>query len=246
MQERKKRRTTQQVKDDIMQAVGNVLAKQGVNKLGVESVASEAGMDKAMLYRHYKDFNDILKTYVEKEDFWINFLSNKEYIEVSEHNIVDFICGMFIKQFTELLENDKLQQLLIWELVDTNGLMKDIDQKREDKALVILDEIKVFFPHNSVSSNNILAIIAAGIYFLVLQKNISKFCTIDLTNKEHQKKFISDLQWLIKRIFSPITQTERIAINCINKGMELQLIADVTELSIQHIEKLKAQQTLLN
>jgi len=238
MEARKKRRTTQQVKDDIMKAVGNVLEKQGAGKLGVENVAAEAGMDKAMLYRHYKDFNDILKSYIENEDFWINFLKN-DFGTLNEKNLVAFVSGMLGQQFNELLNNKKLQELIAWELVGESQLMKNVAQNREDMAMDIINGIKSVFPHKNISSNNVLAIITAGIYYLVLHKNISTFCELDLNDKEHQKQFTSDLFWLINRVFSPINESERIAINCIEKGMDNTLIAEITGLKISCIEELK-------
>ncbi|MBN2772124.1 MAG: TetR/AcrR family transcriptional regulator [Spirochaetes bacterium] len=234
---RKKRRTTEEVKSDIMQAVGRVLESQGVGKLGVETVAAEAGMDKAMLYRHYKDFNDILKCYVESEDFWINFLGN-EYGTFDENNLVSFVSEMIEKQFKELLANKKLQELIVWELVDKSQLMKNVAQKREDLAIDILNGIKALFPYNNISSNNVFAIITAGIYYLVLHKNISTFCGLDLNDKEHQKQFSTDLLWLIARILSPRSELERVAINCINKGFDDAVISDITGLEIDHIKKL--------
>ena len=146
MEQRKRRRTTQQVKDDIMIAVGDVLAKYGVNKLGVEAVANEAGMDKAMLYRHYKDFNDILKHYVEHEDFWINLLSVSEHTEVTKDNVVDVINNLIQKQFDVLLTNNKFQQLLIWELSEPNELMQNTAQKREDLAAKNISRNRKLFP----------------------------------------------------------------------------------------------------
>ena len=239
MVKRNRRRTTQQVKDDIITAVGNVLAKQGVGKLGVETVAAEAGMDKAMLYRHYKDFNDILRTYVEQEDFWINFLNTDPYL-LDENNLAPYVSKMLENQFNELLSNNKLQEFIIWELVDKSQLMKDIAQKREDMALGILKEVQTNFPHKTVSSNNMLAIISAGIYYLALHKDITSFCTIDLNNKVHREKFLTDLSWLIERVFSPISETERIALNCIKKGLDNALIAEITGMDVKRIEGIRS------
>lgn len=237
MVKRNKRRTTQQVKDDIIKAVGNVLAKHGVSKLGVEIVADEAGMDKAMLYRHYKDFNDILRAYLEQEDFWINFL-DKKLDQLNKDNLAPYVSEILENQLNELLSNNKLQELLIWELVDKSQLMKDIAQKREDMAFGILKEIQTHFPHKIVSSYNILAIISAGIYYLALHKDISSFCTINLNSKAHKEKLIADLSWLIERVFSPISETERIAINCIEKGLDNALIAEITGMDVKRIKEL--------
>ena len=237
MVERKRRRTTQQVKDDIMQAVGSVLSKHGLTKLGVDEIAAEAGMDKATLYRHYKDFFDLLKKYIEQEDIWINFFNNEIY-SVDENNLASYMSNMFEEQFNKLLNNTKQQELMIWELAEKSILMKDISQKREDMATDLLDNINESFKYKDVSSNNIIAIIIAGIYYLTLHKDISSFCNIDINNKEHKAKFISDMKWLVESIFSTITETERIVLNCIENGLDNELIAKITEIDIKRVEEL--------
>lgn len=239
MVERKKRRTTQQVKDDIIKAVGNVISKQGFSKLGVVSVAEEAGMDKAMLYRHYKDFDDILNHYVEQEDFWIKYLAVPEHVHATQDNIVDLLSNIFTSQFKVLIENSKFQELLKWELLDSSELMRENAQTREVMAAQLVDEIQTHFPHDNIGSNNILAVITAGIYYLVMHKNVSTFAKVDLNKKDQQEKFISNILWLVKRIFSPITETERIALNCINKGLDTELIAEVTGLTAIQVDSLR-------
>lgn len=234
---RKKRRTTQQVKDDIMQAVGNVLSKYGVSKLAVESVASEAGMDKAMLYRHFKDFNDILIKYVEQEDFWLNFLNEEPEIK-DNTDLIPYLSQIFEKQLNELLDNRQLQGLITWELVDKSQMIMDIANRREEMASAILEGVQKKFPYANVSSNNMLAIISAGIFYLVIHKDISSFCGVDLNNKEHQADFVSDLNWLVEKVFTSSNEAERIAINCLKKGMDEQLISEVTGLSISKIQQL--------
>jgi len=239
MEERKKRRTTQQVKDDIITAVGNVLSNQGYNKLGVKAVAAEAGMDKAMLYRHFKDFNDILTQYTKQEDFWIKYLAVPEQLHATQDNIVELLTNVFTSQFKALTENTKFQELLKWELLNSNEIMRENAKTREDMASHLLDEIQRYFPHAEISSNNILALITAGIYYLLMHKDISTFAKIDINKKEHQEKFISDIIWLIDRIFSPMTETERIALNCIKKDLDTELISEITALSPYHIDSLR-------
>ncbi len=240
MEEKKRRRTTQQVKDDIINAVGNVIEKQGISKLGVESVAAEAGMDKAMLYRHYKDFNDILKNYIEQEDFWVNIL-NKQTGVLATDDLIHHISQLIESQFAEILKNVKLQELIKWELVDKNHLMKDISQKRENLAKDLLAMVESSFPYKNISSNSLLAIITAGVYYLVIHKDISTFCGVDLNKNNHKKAFLSDLKWLIQRIFAPLSEVEQIVLNCIDKGFDNELINEITNVDIEWINKLRNQ-----
>jgi hypothetical protein len=117
--------------------------------------------------------------------------------------------------------------------------MKDVAQRREEMAHDILTDVQKYFPYKSVSSNNIMAIISAGIYYLTLHKDISTFCTIDLNNLDHQKDFLADLNWLIDKVFSPISESERIALNCLKRGMDKQLISEITGLSLEQLHELK-------
>jgi AcrR family transcriptional regulator len=237
---KKKRRTRQEVKDDILAAVGNTLKKHGYAKLGVAVVAEEAGMDKAMLYRHYDNFEDILRAFIAKEDFWLKSLEGNNNTSCENH--IEFLQNIFIAQFQELMKNEKLQQLLLWELSDKYSIMKDVAMKREQLAEPLLLEYKDKLKTYGVKANNILAIISAGVYYLVLHKNRSTFCWLDLNDSLQQKEFINDMSWLIEQIFSipnNLSETERIALNCITKGFSNDLILELTGLSIERIEKLR-------
>jgi AcrR family transcriptional regulator len=239
MQTRKRRRTTQEVKDDILNAVGSVLTNQGLSKLGVETVAADANMDKAMLYRHFKNFNDILQTYIDQEDYWIKLLEHT-FIEVNNDNLASTTFDLIKEQFEAIFNSSKMQQLLVWELLDKNNVTNYAANKREEVAANILNEVSSIFPHKDVSSKNITAIIVGGIYFLCLHKHHSTFCGVDINNEEEQSRFISDLYWLIERTFSSDNEVVKVAHRCIDKGLDNQLIADITGLSIDYINTLKS------
>ena len=59
------------VKMDLLNAVGLALKKYGFAKLSINTIATEANIDKTAIYRYYEGFEDLLKAYIEKQDYWI-------------------------------------------------------------------------------------------------------------------------------------------------------------------------------
>ena len=47
----------------IIDAVGTILAKHGLEKLGINAVAREAGVDKVLIYRYFGGFEQLLKAF---------------------------------------------------------------------------------------------------------------------------------------------------------------------------------------
>ena len=104
------------VKADLLESVGLALKKHGFAKLSVTTVAAEAKMDKTAIYRYYSDFKDLLKAYIDQQDYWLKSLKNYGNQEIENMNEV---AKLFIREQIEaLMSSEEFRQLLLWELAD--------------------------------------------------------------------------------------------------------------------------------
>jgi len=55
---------------ELVRAVGRVIDRDGMGKLGVNAVAREAGVDKALIYRYFDGLPGLLRAFGESADFW--------------------------------------------------------------------------------------------------------------------------------------------------------------------------------
>lgn len=238
--EKRRRRNTIAVKMDLIDAVGSVLKKHGFAKLGINLVAEEARVDKNVIYRNFDDFDKLLEAYVEKQDFW--FMALKEHGNEKIEDRRAFMKYILADQFKALYSSKEFQQLLLWELGDRDDFTTNIAIKREILAEGIFKQYRPLLEDYGLNFNFIVAILISSIYYLILHREKSTFCETDLTKKNEREEFIKTIEWLTDLIFDKIetkNETERIAVNALKEGVEIEAVARITGLSVDKIKTLK-------
>lgn len=59
----------------LIRAVGELLAEQGYEGLGLNRIALRSGVSKPMVYRYFGGLNGLLKAYIEQADVWLPSLA---------------------------------------------------------------------------------------------------------------------------------------------------------------------------
>lgn len=236
---KRRRRNAIAVKIDLIDAVGEVLKKYGFAKLGINIVAQEARVDKNVIYRNYGEFDKLLEAYVEKQDFW--FMTLREYGKDKIEDKRAFMKYLLADLFKIIYSNKEFQQFLVWELGDRDDFTTNIAVKREVLAEGIFDQYRSLLVEYDIKFNSIAAILISSIYYLVLHREKSTFCETDLTKKSERTDFIKTIDWLVDLIFDKIeakNETERIATNAIKEGLDPEVVARISGLSLKKIQAL--------
>jgi AcrR family transcriptional regulator len=240
VEKKRRRRNSVAIKMDLIDAVGSVLKKNGFAKLGINLVAEEAKVDKNVIYRNFEDFANLLNTYVEKQDFWLMVLKKYGEEKIEDHRA--FMKQILTNQFKTVYSNKEFQQLLLWELGDRDDFTTHMAIKREILAEGIFSQYHSLLDSFGVKFNAIPAILISSIYYLILHKDKSTFCEVDLTKKNDRDEFINAIVWLIDLIFDKVeskNETERIARNALHEGIDVDTISRITGLSMEETKALK-------
>lgn len=56
----------------MLKAVGEMIRRDGFEKLGVNAVAAHCGVSKILIYRYFGSLDGLLAAYIRQHDFWIN------------------------------------------------------------------------------------------------------------------------------------------------------------------------------
>ncbi len=235
----RRRRNAIAVKIDLIDAVGEVLKKYGFAKLGINLVAQEARVDKSVIYRNYGEFDKLLEAYVEKQDFW--FMAMKEHGKQEIEDKRAFMKYLLVDLFKVVHSNKEFQQLLIWELGDKDDFTTSIAIKREVLAEGIFKQYRSLLDDYDIKFNSIAAMLISSIYYLVLHREKSTFCETDLTKKKEREEFLKVIEWLTDLLFDKIeakNETERIATNALREGLEPEVVAKITGLSLDKTQAL--------
>ena len=118
------RQTTEQV---LLDAVRELVEESGFENVGVNAVATRAGVSKMLIYRYFGSLDGLIAAYIRQHDFWINFdeeLPDRQYVG-------EFVKRMFRGQVALLRENYTLNRLYRWELTTDNAVIRELREKRE-------------------------------------------------------------------------------------------------------------------
>ncbi|MDB5110607.1 MAG: TetR family transcriptional regulator [Mucilaginibacter sp.] len=110
-------------KRKLINAGGDILQTEGYHSLGVNRLDKQAGVNKKLIYRYFGNFNKVLETYVSETDFWLLFAEKFKIMKVPKGHaeMKQFFAELLKEQFNHFRQDEKLQQLILWELSSESG-----------------------------------------------------------------------------------------------------------------------------
>jgi len=127
------KRNRQNTESKIIQAVGTVLERHGFENAGVNLVARTAGVDKVLIYRYFDGFDGLLSAFGESADIWwsVDEIVGDALPGPPRNNLSEWCALALIRQIEALRRRPVTQQILLWELSQSNGLTRRLNQLRE-------------------------------------------------------------------------------------------------------------------
>lgn len=161
MEKEKNRPTTEQT---LIKAVQDIIEESGFEGLGINAVATKAGVAKVLIYRYFNSLDGLIAAYIRQNDYWINF---DEQMPDSEH-IAEFIKRAFKRQIMELRKSYTMRRLYRWELSTDNKIVRELREKREEKGILLIEAISKLTQHSQKETAALATILSAAISYLAL------------------------------------------------------------------------------
>jgi AcrR family transcriptional regulator len=183
-------RNKAKTKQKIIEAVGKVIAESGFQKVGVNAIAREAGVDKVLIYRYFNDLPTLLREFAFQSDYWPSL---KDFIEQSPPKPNELpgtiISRALLNLLHELQKRPLTQEIIKWELLEKNELTEELNKARKEMALEGMKAMEKVAPKFLPTSNkNLLAIhaiVCAGlVHLLLLSKNKDEFIGLNIQTTE--------------------------------------------------------------
>ncbi len=200
-----KLRDKERTKVKMIQAVGKVLLKKGYTGLNASSIAKEAGIDKSLVWTYFGSLDNLVEEYIAQRDFWKykaadsinNMLTFKDGIKE------EYMSGLLQFQFQALLDDEILQRIMLWGISEKKDFLRHLSDERELIGEEIFKIVDPQFKDSNIDIRGILAIIVAGIYYLVLhgKTNGSLFCGIDLNTADGEQRVKESIAQIISMAY---------------------------------------------
>jgi AcrR family transcriptional regulator len=155
----------------LLSALENIIEEDGFEKLGVNAIASKAGVSKVLIYRYFGSVDNMILEFLSQKDFWINF--SVEFPNGGD--LKEFIKKMFRGQISQLREDKLSQRLHRWELSTNNSIIDKLRLKRESKGITLVTIVSQLSQHPQEEVAALATIMSASITYLTL---LSESCPI--------------------------------------------------------------------
>ncbi|EOR95990.1 Transcriptional regulator, TetR family [Arcticibacter svalbardensis MN12-7] len=196
-------RNKERTKRKFLDAVGDIIRREGHQHLGVNNIARVACANKALIYSYFGNVNNLIDQYARENDYWLLFKDSlEEQLHDKTLNNKDLIKKVLSMQFDFVNSNLDMQKFIIWQVTKRDAFITDILNDREtigNQFFNVTDQIL----DKKTDFRAISALLVAGIYHLVLySKNTSAtFCGIDLNTPEGSKRIKNALSNLLDLVY---------------------------------------------
>jgi len=121
----------------LITAAGQVLARDGFGKLGVNAIARQAGVDKVLIYRYFDGLPGLIKAYAKQGDFWpgVEELMAEPLARFRERTKPDQMATIMSHLAAGIRKRPLTLEILSWEMVERNELTAHLEEIREQQGL---------------------------------------------------------------------------------------------------------------
>ncbi|MDR1729075.1 MAG: TetR/AcrR family transcriptional regulator [Prevotellaceae bacterium] len=243
---RRRRRTKIEVEKDIWDALERLIRKKNIHNITIVELAQEARVEPIVLYNRFKNLDELIEKYVRQYDYWL-----KDVAEINWNAEPKSEFKKMLTNFTKgLYESEIMQRMLVWELHNDSEVNRETAQMREMQSVQLFEHFNKQLQNGGSGFNAIIAVLVAGIYYLVLHRKISTFVFIDFDTEAGRQLLIDAVEEIVDFLIFPKDATvshenpqsiRDVAQNMLDLGVEKEIIARSTGLTDREINKLKRQ-----
>ncbi len=207
---RRQRRTKANIEKDVLTAVTSMIEEVGFANVTLTGIAQRAKIEATVFYRRYANLEELFDEYTHKYDYWFGGLAEMMPTDLSDEDKFKWL----LRSLTQALyKNRIMQQLLIWELSDDNAVTRRTANLRERVNESLIRLLESCFHNSGMDVNVICALMISGIYYLILHRNMSRFCDVDFSTKKGRERLENALEQVITVLFGELRkQNEKLEI----------------------------------
>ena len=177
-------RDRQLTEQQLITATGRVIAEQGFAKLGINTIARAAGLDKVLIYRYFNGLPGLMQAYTKQGDFWPSMAELMQGIEQTSPPLPasEQFTLVMVNYANALRKRPVTLKILSWEMVERNELTVCLEEVREQQGLQLTKQlIAMQKQHPAVDVAALAAIMSAAINYLAARsQHIHWFNGVDL------------------------------------------------------------------
>ncbi|WP_419782016.1 TetR/AcrR family transcriptional regulator [Maridesulfovibrio sp.] len=134
----------EQTANRIIEAVGEVLARDGSKGLGINNIAKQAGVDKVLIYRYFGNLPELVRAFGTTGKYWPSPEELMESTEQWEGLDAHEALHQFFKNYVRAMRSRPLTlEIMAWEHVSTTDEVSCLEDIRIRTALECFERMSL-------------------------------------------------------------------------------------------------------
>ena len=184
----------EQTEEKILEAVGSIIENQGFEKVGINAIATEAGVSKMLIYRYFGGVEELIAQYLIQKDYW----ANTDAAMINPEAVGDSIKSMFRRQVEQLRNDITLRRLYRWELFTDNQNIRQLRNRREENGCRLIKMVSALTGCPDVQVAALASILSASIsYLALLEDQCQSYNGICLQTDEGSNQLMQGIEMII-------------------------------------------------
>ncbi|THB65154.1 MAG: TetR/AcrR family transcriptional regulator [Desulfovibrio sp.] len=186
----------------LVEAVGKVLARDGFLRVGVNSVAREAGVDKVLIYRYFGGLTGLVREFSDSRKFWpgmedIVGPDPQAFLAQPIHEMLS--TGLI--NYARFIRNKPLSLAIIaWMLMESNELTRAFQDTRSGMFSGLMDKARSSQGPSEIDVGSLGNLLGAAVAFLALSMRFPE----NYHNELVDPKAWTDVENMIRVICSKV------------------------------------------
>ncbi|MFC2775764.1 TetR/AcrR family transcriptional regulator [Segatella oulorum] len=184
----------EQTEEKILEAVGSIIENQGFEKVGINAIATEAGVSKMLIYRYFGGVEELIAQYLIQKDYW----ANTDAAIINPEAVGDSIKSMFRRQVEQLRNDITLRRLYRWELFTDNQNIRQLRDRREENGCRLIKMVSALMGCPDAQVAALASILSASIsYLALLEDQCQSYNGICLQTDEGWNQLMQGIEMII-------------------------------------------------
>lgn len=183
----------------LIDTIGQMIAQNGFEKIGINAVSAQSGVSKILIYRYFGSLDGLMMAYISKHDFWLNF----EFDIPEGGDALPIVKDMFRKYVAQLRTDAVLRRLFRWELTCSNEIIGQLREKRERAGVEMIRRVSGLKGRAEQEGAVVATLItAATTYLAILSDTCAVFNGLDLNSDSGWDTISNGVENLIDSVFA--------------------------------------------
>lgn len=185
----------------ILDATVKLLAESGFTALGINAVASAAGVDKQLIYYHFGGLDGVVRKLGERLELWLGAplepRPGEPYGQAVHRLLTEY--------GTALRGNALVLRLLAWELVEPTDALKELEITRSGAMVPWVQKLRAAAGPvpDGIDAPAVNAVLLAGLHYLALrEQSVGSFAGVDLSTPEGAQRIASAVRLITERTYA--------------------------------------------